>query len=215
MTGRSRTFLLGSIAVLLLIGSAVVLFYLLVLRPPMELAQNTAEGFRQFFNFTPQVQINEVVVIEQATPIAELATVSRKIFVETDWSHTWLHSTKRIVLRGVYTAKAGFDLRESFTVLIEKNPLRVTARMPRAKILSLELNDYHVVKDEDGWWNRISSQDRENAVLQMQRDAYAKVLDAGILKESEESIQQRIREIVERNGSHVEFQMTSSGTETP
>jgi Protein of unknown function (DUF4230) len=211
MTKRSGILLFGGIGALVLIGSGVVLFYVLVLRPPMELAHNTAEGFRQFFNFTPQVKINEVVVIEQATPIAELATVSRKVFVETDWSHTWLHSTKRIVLRGVYTAKAGFDLREPFTVVIEKNPLRVTTRMPRAKILSLELNDYHVVKDEDGWWNRISSHDRENAVLQMQQEAYAKAFSAGILKESEESIQQRIREIIEKNGSDVTFQLAPSG----
>lgn len=201
MTKRSGIFLVGGIAALVLMGSGVVVFYMLVLRPPMELAQHTAEGFKQFFNFTPQVQINEVVVIEKATPIAELATVSRKVFVETAWSHTWLHSTKRIVLRGVYTAKAGFDLHEPFTVVIEKDPLRVTTRMPRAKILSLELNDYHVVQDEDGWWNRISSQDRENAVVQMQREAYEKAVAAGILKESEESIQQRIRKLSRRAGA--------------
>ncbi|MDH3251572.1 MAG: DUF4230 domain-containing protein, partial [Ignavibacteria bacterium] len=95
-----------------------------------------------------------------------------------------------------------------FTVVIEKDPLRVTTRMPRAKILSLELNDYHVVRDESGWWNRISSQDRETAVLQMQREAYDKTIKAGILEESEESIQQRIREIIERSGSGVEFLVT-------
>ncbi len=179
------------IALVLMGGGA---FYLLVIRPPLEFAHTTAEGFRQFFNFTPQVIVNETVVVEQSTPIAELATISRKVFVETDWSHTWLHSTKRIVLRGVFEAKAGFDLHQPFTVSIRNDS--VTARMPRAKILSLQLDDYHVVSDESGWWNKISAEDRDDAFRTLQEQAYSRAIASGILEESEQSIEQRIQEII-------------------
>jgi hypothetical protein len=34
-------------------------------------------------NFTPQVRVNETVVIGQNTPIPEVATVSREVFIDT------------------------------------------------------------------------------------------------------------------------------------
>jgi hypothetical protein len=203
-----------SVVAAIVVAAAAVLaagaFYLLVIRPPLEFARSTAEGFRHFFHFTPQVTVNETVVVEQSAPIAELATISRTVFVETDWSHTWLHSTKRIVLRGVFEAKAGFDLHQPFTVAIQRDPLAsyprrhaVTARMPHAKILSLQLNEYHVLRDEDGWWNRLSPADREDAFRILQEEAYSKAVGSGILKESEETIEQRIREIIGNQGGDV------------
>jgi Protein of unknown function (DUF4230) len=201
----------GIILIVVLLGGVTV--YLLVVRPPLELARSTAEGFRQFFNFTPQITVNETVVVEQATPIAELATISRKVFVETDWSHTWLHSTKRIVLRGVFEAKAGFDLHQPFTIAIRKDPPLVTATMPHAKILSLQLDDYHVVSDESGWWNRISAEDREDAFRTLQEEAYTKALASGILNESEQTIGQRIREIIGNRGGEVRIETANPAAE--
>ncbi|HEX9655392.1 MAG TPA: DUF4230 domain-containing protein [Bacteroidota bacterium] len=129
---------------------------------------------------------------------------------ESNWSQTWLGSTKTIVLRGVYTAKAGFDLRESFSISIENNPLRVTALMPPAQLLSVELKDYHVVRDESGWWNKVSVADRENAVRQMQREARQQAETSGMIEESQRTVEERIREIVEKHGTSVEIKTLQS-----
>ena len=66
--------------------------------------------------------INETVVIEQSTPILEVATISRQSLVDHSWSHSWLGSTKSLHIRGTFTAKAGFDLREPFTIDIHARP---------------------------------------------------------------------------------------------
>jgi hypothetical protein len=182
-----------------------IAFYIVLVRIPADLAANLSQGIKETFNFTPQININERIVIEQTTPIMELATVSRDIAVDYSWSHEWLGSTKTIALRGTFTAKAGFDLKEPFTVAIEKYPLKVRASMSTPKILSMQLNSYDILQDENGWWNRISDGDRESAVQSLQRIAREKAERSGMLEEARLTIEQRIKEIVERNGAMVEF----------
>jgi hypothetical protein len=205
-----RTPLAIAAAVILVIAAVTTAFYVVVVKVPSNLAYKTAEGMRQFFNFTPQVRIDQTVVIEQNTPILEVATVSRDLFVDHSWQQTWLGSTKTIQIRGVFTAKAGFDLREPFRIDIERRPLRVVAWVPPPKLLSLEMKEYKVVKDENGWWNSVTLQDREEAVRQMRADAIEKVTHSGLLEESQASVEARIREIVAKNGSTAVFKTEST-----
>ena len=198
--------LLGTALVLGFVAVAgAIAFYIVIVKVPSDLARNTADGIRQFFNFTPQVRINQTIVIEQNTPILEFATVSREMFIDHTWQQSWLGSTKTIRIQGVFLAKAGFDLREPFRIDIEKLPLRVVTWMPRAKLLSNEMKEYKVVKDEDGWWNKVTPQDREEALRQIRAEAIVKAERSGLLEESQSSVEARIREIVERNGSRVVF----------
>jgi hypothetical protein len=206
---RSRALIAVAVALaIVMIGSGIAAYIVLV-KAPLDLARNTAEGIREFFNFTPRVQVNQTVVIEQNIPILEVATVSRSLFVDHTWSHTWLASTKTLELQGTFTAKAGFDLHEPFRIVIERSPLRVFAVLPRPKILSLQMDSYRVVKDDDGWWNRISERDRERTFQDLQALARTKVEASGILAEAQATAESRIREIVERNGAIVEFRPPS------
>jgi len=136
----------------------------------------------------------------------EFATVARQLMVDYAWSHTWLGSTKAIHLRAVFTAKAGVDLREPFTLTIRRSPLRVDASLPPPKILSMSMDSYDVLQDEDGWWNRISNADRDSAMKQLQATATAQAVSSGMLDEVRSSMEDRIKEIVEKNGATVEFE---------
>lgn len=77
--------------------------------------------------------------------------------------------------------------------------------MPEPRILSLEMNTYKIIKDENGWWNRVTDQDREEAFYRLRTAARKAVQNSGILEEARATAEQRIREIVQRNGSTVEF----------
>jgi len=202
---NAKTPLAIAAAVGLIIAAVTIAFYVVAVKAPSDLARNTAEGIRQVFDFTPQVRIDQTIVIEQTTPILEVATVSREMFVEHAWRQTWMGSTKTIQIQGVFTAKAGFDLREPFRIDIEKRPLHVVAWVPPAKLLSIDMKEYRILKDEDGWWNSVTPKDREEAVRQVRADALAKATQSGLLHEAQASIEARIREIVERNGSTVAF----------
>lgn len=177
----------------------------LFVKTTADVARSVASGIASAFNFTPQVRVEETVVIEQNAPIAELATVAREMMVEHAWSHQWLGSTKTIRLRGTFTVKAGFDLTQPFRITLRELPLRVEAVMPSPKILSIQMNSYDILQDESGWWNRISDADREHAVQELQRTARNKAETSGLLLDARASIEQRLREIVERNGAMIEF----------
>ena len=204
MAPRTRLVLLLVVA-LLLVGAGVAAYITLV-RIPAEFATRTAEAVKEAFHVTPQVKINQTIVIQQNTPIMEFATVARQLMVDYAWSHTWLGSTKAIHLRAVFTAKAGVDLREPFTLTIRRSPLRVDASLPPPKILSMSMDSYDVLQDEDGWWNRISNADRDSAMKQLQATATAQAVSSGMLDEVRSSMEDRIKEIVEKNGATVEFE---------
>ena len=204
--GFLRMVILGVSALVLLAAGSVLVYvflYVPLVKLPAELAQSTAEGFQRLFNITPRVMIEETVVIEQNAPILELAVSSRSVMVDHSWSHTWLGSTKKLHLRGTFTAKAGFDLRRPFTVHIERSPLSVVAELPPAELLSVEMDSYWVVQDESGWWNRIADSDRQEAVRTLHRLAHEKAEESGLLEEARTSAAERIRELVERNGAPV------------
>jgi hypothetical protein len=67
------------------------------------------------------------------------------------------------------------------------------------------MNSYKILRDESGWWNRLSDADRESAVNALQQIARSKAESSGMMREALTTIEQRIREIVERNGAIVEF----------
>jgi len=201
----SKPVLITALVVGVVLVVSAIAFYLVLVRAPAEIAGNVAEGFREFFNFTPRVTIDQTVVIEQSTPIIEVSTLSRNLFAEDRWEDQWIGSTKTVEIRGSFTVKAGFDLREPFTINITRYGLTIQASLPEPRILSLEMNTYKIIKDENGWWNRVTDQDREEAFYRLRTAARKAVQDSGILEEARATAEERIREIVQRNGSTVEF----------
>jgi hypothetical protein len=202
---QSKSPLIAAIAVAVVLIAAAWSFYTVFVKAPIDLAQAAARGIKEVFSVTPQVKIHQTVVIEQNVPIMEFAMVARDLKVDYSWSHTWLGSTKTIGMSGVFTAKAGFDLKEPFTLTITRSPLRVAATLPPPKLLSLDMGAFQITRDDDGWWNKVSAADRETVVRELQATARAQAESSGILEEARASAQQRIREIVERNGAVVEF----------
>ncbi len=197
--------IMGILATLMFIGGTVVAYRLLI-HAPAELARATADGLKTMFQVTPRVTINETVIIEQSSPILEVATVSRPLLVDHDWSHTWLGSTKILHVRGTFTAKAGYNLKRPFDIEIIPSPLSVKARLPEPELLSMQMDSFVVLLDENGWWNRLSEEDRTNAVRTLQSTARSKAERSGILEEVRRSAEDRIRELVERNGALVTFE---------
>lgn len=204
LRGRSLTtrfVLLGTTAGF--VALAFVSSFYIAVRTPADvagsLAESTAKAVREAFNFTPRISIDQVVVFEQNTPIMELATVERELFTQHTWKHSWMGSTKEITVRGVFVAKAGFDLRKPFHIDITRAPWSVRTQIPPAELLSLEMKEYKLVTDDSGWWNKITAADRQQAVRALLRTAREKAYASGIREEAERSVQERLRDIVTRN----------------
>ncbi len=179
--------------------------YVIVVKVPTDLAHNAAEGIRRNFNFTPEVRLNEIVVVQQSAPILELATVSKSLMVEDTYTHTFLGSTKILVVRGIFNAKAGYDLKQKFLLRITTNPTKIIAEFPEPKLLSLEMARYEVVRDESGWWNYITREEREAAVNRLQEKARQQVLASGLLRDAQTLMERELNTLLGIHGVPVEI----------
>lgn len=200
-----------AIAFVLMVLAGAGAFYFMFVKVPTAAVRNArieaadaarqiSSAIKEFLNFTPEVRIGNRTVIEQESPVTELATVQQHLMVEHDWVHTWAGSTKTIVLEGTFLAKAGFDLQQPFQVTIEEEPLAVRATLPESKLLSIEMKDYRVRKDEDGWWNTVKSADREEALRGMMMEARTRVRRTGILRKAERQLDQQLRHALAERG---------------
>ena len=198
--------LIRAIAISLVLATATTAIYVVFYKIPNQLGHVVADSFRSAFNFQPQVTISDVVVLEQSSPIAELAMESKRVFAQHLYQSTWAYSTKTMEMYGVFTAKAGFDLTQPFVVKIQRMPLKVFVKLPQPKLLSLQMDNYHILRDEDGYWNKLDASEREAAVTELQKNARQKVLASPLLAESKTELEKRIQEIVAKDGYAVEFE---------
>ncbi len=156
------------------------------------LAGKVRDTFVEIAQLQPRVSINDRVVMEQTTGLAELALVSRKMAVEHEFSHTWAGSTKRVKLHATFNAKAGFDLRENVAVDVRDDAIAV--QMPRAKILGIEQEKVEVLEFENGYWNRISAADIENELGALPRLAREKAEQARLSDEAERALEGQLQQ---------------------
>lgn len=189
MNRPARIILALAVAAVLVIGAISYGFHYVIVNTTRDVAKTIVDAVKSAFNFTPQVTVNGVTVIEQSSPVLELATIQRDVMCQHDWSQTWFGSTKTMELQGTYRVKAGFDLRKSFRISVEGG--RITATLPAPKILSIEMTGYKALQDEDGWWNKINSDDREKAIAAMQDEARSKAEQSGILDEAKAKFTQQ------------------------
>lgn len=166
--------------------------------------EQTAEGvraiFRDFGGFQPEVIINQTVVHAQSTATTELALVQKETLQDYEWSHRWMGSTKTIKVKGTYRAKAGFDLREKFVIHIGPQPGEVTAELPPARLLSVEQVGKLQFADESGYWNRLTSQDRETALNQAKEAVRAEILHSSLLQDAEAEALKQLGELARKQG---------------
>jgi hypothetical protein len=201
------------ILLIILLITVSISAYVIVVVIPSRLAAKTYEGAKQIghdiskiFQFTPEVKVNNVIVLQQQTPILELATVSQKFQHQYEWTNTRLYSTKKINISGTFEAKAGFDLKQKFIIDINADDATIT--IPHAKILSTELLGDVKFQDEHGVWNWIDHRDREAALNSFQQDARNYASEAEFIKQAEVNIEKELRLIFESHGKRMSIQFS-------
>lgn len=191
--------------------SAYVLFVAIpaaAVRRSYEGARKIGNDIRKAFNFIPEVTVNNIVVLQQQTPILELATLSQNFHHRYEWINQWLGSTKKITIMGTFEAKAGYDLHKKFSITVSDDHAIVL--LPTPQLLSLESKGDIRFEDENGVWNWVRPEDRSVAVNAFNRDARRFAENAGYLKDVKTKTEEQLRKIMEQHGKTVEFRYTQS-----
>ncbi|HEY9008267.1 MAG TPA: DUF4230 domain-containing protein [Ohtaekwangia sp.] len=203
------------ILIIVLLITLSITAYVLIVYIPTKVAQRSYEGakqigrdFKEAFQFTPEVTVNNTVVLQQQTPILELATISQKFQHQYIWNSTWLKSTKKITVTGTFEAKAGFDLNQKFSIRINDDKAIVT--LPHPQLLSIESLRDVKSKDENGLWNWVNPEDRSNAMNAFITDARRYAEQAEFVKQAQQSFEAKIKEIMKLHGKEVTIEYTDT-----
>ncbi len=168
-------------------------------------AQGAIELVKQVLNITPEVTITSYVTYQKTSNILELASISKQFPIEHTYENTTLGSTKRLVLHGQYTVKAGFDLRDRFSVQIDEATHHVRADFPAPRILSVEQNSYKVIQDSSGLWNLLTQKDQQLAVESMNEKARQAALEMRVLEEAKASLREQLLDLSKKAGQDWEI----------
>jgi hypothetical protein len=187
------------------IGIAIVLIamtacaYWLFFLAPLKTGGEVARKFKEFFDGT--ITVNKTVFIKGSSNLTELAVREKNITYTYDLTNSWWGSKKKIVLRGEFRGKAGYDFTDQITdpknpwgIDVSEDGKIITARVPKPTILSMEMTNYKIIEDSNGIWNKISKDDREKAVNALQRGARTNLEKTGILDEVDGAFLQQIKD---------------------
>ena len=179
--------LLGSLV--LLAGLAGFVFYRIETFPG-----RVRDAFAAVAGVQPQISVREQVVYEQTHPVLELAVVERQMVVERETTNRWLGSTKRLRVRGVYRAKAGFDLSRPVSANIRGNwNQSVQVHLPPPRLLSVELQKLDVLTYDNGLWNHVRPEEFTQEVEALNIDARLKAGEEGLMAEAKRSFTEQLR----------------------
>jgi hypothetical protein len=173
--------------------------------------------FTQVLSVQPQVTVNQRVVLTQTAPIAELAVVTKEELVTIGLNeHLEVLrmqiplTEKKMTAEAVYRIKAGFDLREPFSVEIDPATQAVTASMPPAKILSVEQAGDIVYHGEDAMLNKVTDEERTQILASLDAAAHDAAEKSTLKSEAQEQVTQRLRDLINHNGQSITIEWAKS-----
>ncbi|MBT1705571.1 DUF4230 domain-containing protein [Chryseosolibacter indicus] len=202
-----------ALAFVIFLSAICIAAYVLIIYIPATLAKRSYDGAKQIgndiknaFQFTPQITVNNTVVLHQQTPILELATVSQTYNHKYEWVNQWMRSTKKITITGNFIAKAGFNLQQKFSIDIDEDRAIIT--LPQPKILSVESTGNVIFRDENGVWNWVNQDDRSKAVSAFYTDARRYAEQATFVSDAKVKMEDQLRDILKAHAKEVEFRYT-------
>lgn len=210
--GASRFVLIltGCIIVLLLAVAWIVRWF--VIETPataaeraVGIAREVGADIRDAMQFEPTVLVNNQTVVQQDASVAKLVTVERPITERHSYEHRWLGSTKRIVVEGDFTLRAGFDLAKPFVIRVDPETGGVEATLPPAEIVGIDSTDLRILVDDDGWINQLTKEDREAAIETLRDRAMLHATDSDLLKEARIAAEARLESVLASEGRQLSF----------
>jgi hypothetical protein len=171
------------------------------------------DAFNEVLRVRPEVTVNQRVVLTQTAPIAELAVVTKEELVTIGLNeHFEVLSMqiplteKKLTAEATYRLKAGFDLRNPFSVEIDPVTHALRAAMPHAKILSVEQVGDLIYHGEDATLNRVTDDERVQILGNLNAAAHDAAEKSSLKTEAEQQVAQRLKEIMSHNGQSLQIE---------
>ncbi|HZE08973.1 MAG TPA: DUF4230 domain-containing protein [Gemmatimonadaceae bacterium] len=148
--------------------------------------------------------ITHDVVVQQVRAVAKLVSSEATVRDVVVYTNTWYGSTKRSLVVVTGRLLAGIDLRDNPDVSIDNAQRRITIRIPKAKLIAVEITDMRTYDESGGLWNPFTPEDRDA----IQRQARVQLTAAGnqmeLLRHANESAVELLRMLFAKDGYSVD-----------
>jgi len=165
-----------------------------------DLAKRIGSDIRDTLQIQPKIIVGERTILERTSEKTELVTISQVLEHTHSFEHTWAGSTKRLEMKGLFTAKAGFIVDDSFSIHVSEDGGRIAIRHGPPRLISCELQEVSIVKDENGFWNKLSTEDRQSAQNSLIQGARKAAEESNLLQKAKESLKLRLAPLQAKHG---------------
>ena len=193
---------------ILLVIVATLSSYVIFVTIPSRLAQRSYDGAKQLgedirkaFQFTPEIKVNNTIVLHQQASVLELSVLSQRFEHRYVWENSWLGSTKKIYIAGTFTAKVGFDLRRQFTITLRNDKAYVS--LPQPRTLSVESMGDISYRDEQGIWNWVDTEDRTRATNAFIADARRYANRGAFVQDARQRMESQLKALLKPHAEEV------------
>ncbi len=138
--------------------------------------------------------------ISGETEVAELALMEIRMSATRSFENeTYVlkylpAGTKRLIVRGEYRVTAGYKLKPGVSLRLE-NGVPV-ASFPEPEILGVELIDFQILSERDGWANSVTAEDRAQVLRELREQMRVEAGKSGILDAMESALRTRLRDLL-------------------
>ncbi|MBN8247562.1 MAG: DUF4230 domain-containing protein [Verrucomicrobia bacterium] len=179
-----------------------------------QVAEGLARVLRDTFNLQPRVTVAGETRIEAPRSTRELVLVKQSLERRHAWANQRLWSTKRMDVSAQFTVSVGFDLSQPLDIEVDRTGRRARVTLPRPRILSVHLDTIHPARENDGWWNRITPQDRAMVHQELQQMVEQDARESGLLEMADAELRRVLSAEMQRQGGEIEFQTGEAGRRT-
>ena len=113
--------------------------------------------------------------------------------------------TKKLIVRGYYKVKGGYKLEPGISLRMENG--KPVARFPKPRILSVELIDFEVLSEEEGWLNKIKPADRSQILRELRQQMKLEATQSGMLDTVEVTLKTRLKDLMDADTVTVEQEL--------
>ncbi|MES2659654.1 MAG: DUF4230 domain-containing protein [Verrucomicrobiota bacterium] len=199
-----------AVTLVAIIGGA----WLLIVRPIEHALSSTKRSITQGLEQVLGAITNrDTRVIEGRAEIVEITEISELALLEMRMSATraieksesyafFPLGTKKLIVRGSYQVKGGYRLKDGVSLRMENG--KPVARFPKPEVLSVELIDFEVLSEDDGWLNKIQPGDRAQILRELRTQMRLEAEQSGMLTTVEATLRTRLHDLLGVEDASVE-----------
>ena len=155
--------------------------------------------------FGTKVQVENSSFTLDQKEIAELATVQRRLVCTTRYDVGSWGSSATVIVRGVYRAKAGFDLRKRCKFTFSEGRI-LNAQLPPPELLSLSTEEQKVYFASEGLLQKLGPMEMERAYAENLAQARREAASMGLLDDAQARLKERMGDLLSDQATEVRVQ---------